>query len=103
MKVPEELVETALEASWPNVCEGVRRRAIRDEIEAALEAVLPKVRERLEADDAIVASAKHWTGDITSKAVVDQLRRGMQAAFDHAFPEESSEARIDAAEGQGRR
>lgn len=92
MKVPDELVETAMSAVWPGLNEGVRRRVIRDEVEATLEAVLPKVRERLLSGETNKAVRARWFDAVMQFDGDDRLvaKALTEAAFDHAFPEEGS-------------
>ena len=66
MKVPDELIEAAYELGL-----GLESR---EATEAVLEAVLPKVRERLKA----------------TTPYSDEMKSAIDYAFDHAFPEEES-------------
>jgi len=88
MKVPDELVEAAADRlnDYGNERDWQKMRP--DEMAGiALEAVLPKVRERLVEKGALDAAYR-----VQSRlgSVVNRRAEAIQAAFDHAFPEEGS-------------
>jgi hypothetical protein len=72
MKVPDELIKTGVDTGWPQADK--YRPDFEGNFRKALEAVLPKVRERL-LDNADL--------DYADEDLVE-------IAFDHAFPEEGS-------------
>lgn len=77
MKVPDELVEEAMDVGgWSETDEAIDRMRI------SLEAVLPKVRERLLSDEAMSAFRRVINADPEGDYAA------IEAAFDHAFPEE---------------
>jgi hypothetical protein len=76
MKVPDEWVDAALEVAGR--AGGMAEPYERARYTKALEAVLPKVRERLEA------LAGHPDGSGTNRVIT------VQEAIDAAFPEEES-------------
>lgn len=93
MKVPEEFVEDALEAGFgiPASTSPLNRENMR----RALEAVLPKVRERLLEGEAIRKAAlancpdeQRW--EKKREAYEWDAHINVQAAFDHAFPEQGA-------------
>jgi hypothetical protein len=95
MKVPDELVEAAVKSAGLPENQGPRMRV-------ALEAVLPKVRERVISDEATEAAAKFvyegegqggppfWEDCPNPGAHRGEAAGTCAAAFDHAFPEEGS-------------
>lgn len=92
MKVPDELVEAALEA-----CDGTALS--KWGMSAALEAVLPKVRERLLSGAVTLAvlenDQRRWEEMDPDHPVPLEVvtKDRLQCAFDHAFPEEGSSER----------
>ena len=87
MKVPDDLVEAAIENAWPGWIEEnpASAEVLEDHVGKALEAVLPKVRERLTEGDVVDVVCRKISHVPRWKA-----HQSLEAAFDHAFPEEGS-------------
>lgn len=85
--IPDEWVDAGCEAAFVPPISADRRADMR----AALEAVLPKVRERLLSDEALEADAGgRWFG--ISEPALKQSRLGLSAALDAVFPQDESGA-----------
>jgi hypothetical protein len=92
VKVPEEWMDAFLK----DASLGLTRPAIqRERIRKALQAVLPKVRERLLDGETMTRA---WEARPAGKKSIrgvtwaEQVQNSIKAAFDAAFPEEDSDA-----------
>lgn len=91
IQVPEELVREAVEAVWGD-CSKQHMPSREAKIRLALQAILPKVRERLERAESEIGVVE--TSDSAGLLVgVDRtaLREIVKGVFDAAFPPEGSE------------
>lgn len=87
--IPDEWVDVALLTHafirWESV--GIQRQ----QAERALEAVLPKVRERLLAEAAKLERPNIEGGDLTSATLRAVKAQGIRDAFAAAFPQDVSD------------